>query len=54
MFGGSSSASANLRRALHFETVGFRPFRELIEATAYRIGLFDPENNRGYTARAEK
>jgi hypothetical protein len=50
MFGGSNIAGANLRRALHFGIVGFRSFGELTEATAYRIGPFDPENCRGYTA----
>jgi hypothetical protein len=54
MFSGSSSVKAQLRWALHFGTVGFRCFGELIEATAYRIGLFDPENSRGYTACAGK
>jgi hypothetical protein len=54
LFGGSSSAGANLRRALHFGTVGFQSVGELTEATAYRIGLFDPENSHGYTACAGK
>jgi hypothetical protein len=54
MFGVSSYAGVNLHRALHFGTVGFRSFGELNEATTYRIGLFDSENIRGYTACAEK
>jgi hypothetical protein len=48
MFDGSSSAGANLSRALHFGTAGFRSFGELTEATAYSLGLFDPENTHGY------
>jgi hypothetical protein len=54
MFGELSSAGANLRQALRFGTVGFRFFGELTEAIVYRIGPFDPENSRGYTAYAGK
>jgi hypothetical protein len=53
-FGRSSAAGANLRRVLHFGALGFQSLGELTEATAYRIGLFDPENSRRYTEYAGK